>query len=84
MAAKRDKKLENRIGKFFQEKAWGKETACALFDCCLNVSVAARRLYIHRNTLVYRAEKIKEETGLDVLHSFKDAVILYLYIDGHS
>ena len=44
-------------------------------DC--NVSETAKRLYIHRNTLLYRLDKIKQETGLDV-RSFKDAVLVKL------
>ncbi|USB33436.1 helix-turn-helix domain-containing protein [Paenibacillus sp. YPG26] len=44
-------------------------------DC--NVSETAKRLYIHRNTLLYRMDKIKQETGLDV-RSFRDAVLMKL------
>ncbi|MCJ8015104.1 helix-turn-helix domain-containing protein [Paenibacillus sp. KQZ6P-2] len=44
-------------------------------DC--NVSETAKRLYIHRNTLLYRLDKIKQETGLDV-RSFGDAVLVKL------
>ncbi|WP_460321618.1 PucR family transcriptional regulator [Paenibacillus sp. YSY-4.3] len=44
-------------------------------DC--NVSETAKRLYIHRNTLLYRLDKFKQETGLDV-RSFHDAVIVKL------
>lgn len=43
------------------------------FENNLNVSETARQLYIHRNTLVYRLEKIKRLTGLE-LTSFDDAV----------
>ena len=39
----------------------------------LNVSEASRRLYIHRNTLAYRLNKIREKTGLD-LQNFDDAI----------
>jgi len=44
-----------------------------LFDNSLNLSEAARRLYIHRNTLVYRIDKIENAIGLD-LRNFHDAV----------
>lgn len=44
------------------------------FENNLNVSETARQLYIHRNTLVYRLEKIKRLTGLE-LTNFDDAVI---------
>ncbi|MDF2988504.1 MAG: sugar diacid utilization regulator [Eubacterium sp.] len=49
------------------------------FENNLNVSETARQLYIHRNTLVYRLEKIKRLTGLE-LTSFDDAVIFKLAI----
>lgn len=39
----------------------------------LNISETARHLYIHRNTLVYRLEKIHNTTGLDV-RVFQDAL----------
>lgn len=44
-----------------------------LFNNSLNLSEASRRLYVHRNTLVYRIEKIKKMTNLD-LRNFHDAV----------
>lgn len=40
----------------------------------LNVSETSRKLFVHRNTLVYRLEKIKKLTGLD-LREFDDAII---------
>ncbi|WP_339181087.1 helix-turn-helix domain-containing protein [Paenibacillus sp. FSL R5-0701] len=42
-------------------------------DC--NVSETAKRLFIHRNTLVYRLDKIKQEIGYDVRH-FESAVLV--------
>ena len=36
------------------------------FENNLNVSETARKLFVHRNTLVYRLEKIKKLTGLDL------------------
>lgn len=45
----------------------------------LNLSDTARQLFIHRNTLVYRLDKVQRQTGLDLRH-FDDAVtfkILY-------
>jgi sugar diacid utilization regulator len=44
-----------------------------LLDC--NVSETAKKLYIHRNTLLYRLDKFKQETGLDV-RTFNDAVLV--------
>ena len=39
----------------------------------LNVSETSRQLYIHRNTLVYRLDKLQKSTGLD-LRVFEDAI----------
>ena len=50
-------------------------TIHSFFDNNLNVSETARKLFVHRNTLVYRLEKIKKLTGLDV-REFKDAITL--------
>jgi DNA-binding PucR family transcriptional regulator len=49
-------------------------TAEELFKCHLNISEAARKLYLHRNTLLYRIEKIKNLSGLDI-KKFEEAVI---------
>lgn len=45
------------------------------FETGLNIAETARRLYIHRNTLIYRLEKLQKLTGLD-LRCFDDAVRL--------
>lgn len=44
------------------------------FENNLNVSEASRKLFVHRNTLVYRLEKIKKITGLD-LREFDHAIV---------
>lgn len=44
------------------------------FENNLNVSETSRKLFVHRNTLVYRLDKIKKLTGLD-LREFDDAII---------
>ena len=43
------------------------------FDNNLNVSETSRQLYIHRNTLVYRLDKLQKMTGLDI-RIFEDAI----------
>lgn len=43
------------------------------FENSLNVSETSRQLYIHRNTLVYRLDKLEKTTGLD-LRVFEDAI----------
>lgn len=55
------------------------DTCLCLFENDLNVSRTAGKLYMHRNTLIYRIAKLKRLTGLDVC-TFADAVtfiILY-------
>jgi len=53
------------------------QTIQTFFDNSLNLSETARKLYIHRNTLVYRLEKVQKATGLD-LRVFDDAVTFKL------
>lgn len=56
------------------------------FENNLNVSETSRKLFVHRNTLVYRLEKIKKITGLDLRefdHAivFKIALMVKKYLD---
>ncbi len=46
----------------------------------LNVSKAAKGMFIHRNTMIYNLDKLKELSGFD-LRCFKDAYILYSLIN---
>lgn len=46
----------------------------------LNLSDTARQLYIHRNTLVYRLDKVQRQTGLD-LRTFDDAVTFKILLE---
>lgn len=48
----------------------------------LNISKTSSSLFLHRNTLIYRLEKIKEVLGLD-LKTFKDSFVFYLSIKSH-
>lgn len=56
-----DEEILNTINKFFENN--------------LNVSETSRQLYVHRNTLVYRIEKLQKSTGLDI-RIFEDALTL--------
>lgn len=49
------------------------QTINMFFDNSLNVSETARQLFVHRNTLVYRLEKLQKSTGLDI-RNFDDAL----------
>lgn len=48
-------------------------TIQCFFENNLNVSETSRKMFVHRNTLVYRLDKIKKMTGLD-LREFEDAI----------
>ena len=67
------------IGEIFGDKSpdeFDEETLTTIdkfFENSLNVSETSRQLYIHRNTLVYRLDKIQKSTGLD-LRKFDDAI----------
>lgn len=67
------------IGEVFGDKVLegiDEETLCTIdqfFANNLNVSETSRQLYIHRNTLVYRIEKLEKSTGLDI-RTFDDAL----------
>jgi len=50
------------------------DTIQRFFENSLNVSETSRKLFVHRNTLVYRLEKIKKLTGLD-LREFDHAIV---------
>ena len=43
------------------------------FENNLNISETARQLFVHRNTLVYRLERLEKEIGLDI-RKFEDAM----------
>lgn len=51
-------------------------TVLSLADANMNISTAAKRLYIHRNTMLYRLDHITRVTGIDV-KTFKGLFILY-------
>ncbi len=55
----------------FDEETLG--TVYKFFENSLNVSETSRQLFIHRNTLVYRLDKLQKSTGLD-LRIFEDAI----------
>ena len=53
------------------------ETASEFLKANLNVSEASRNLFMHRNTLMYRLDKIEKATGLDI-RKFQDAMTFRL------
>lgn len=58
--SKLDEEIIRTIQKFFENN--------------LNISETARKMYLHRNTLVYRIDKVLRQTGLDV-RNFDDALL---------
>ena len=70
--------FNRKTSKLFNEEML--QTIDMFFRKDLNLSDTARQLFIHRNTLVYRLDKVQRLTGLDLRH-FDDAVtfkILYV------
>ena len=63
------------IGETFDEEMM--ETVRVFFRNDLNITAASKELFIHRNTLNYRLDKIRRETGLD-LRTFQDAIVFRL------
>ena len=60
-------------------------TIQCFFENNLNVSETSRKLFVHRNTLVYRLEKIRKMTGLDLREfdhaiTFKVALMVKKYL----
>jgi len=78
--AQRAKYLEQSLKKgdlFLEAEMLATLETFFMLDC--NVSETAKRLYIHRNTLLYRLDKLKQETGLDV-RLFRDAVLVKIIL----
>lgn len=68
------KKVREKLNSFDSEMI---TTIEEFVNCDLNISDAARKLYIHRNTLIYRLDKINKETGFDI-RNFKDATVFII------
>jgi sugar diacid utilization regulator len=54
-------------------------TAEQFLYCSFNISDTAKKLYIHRNTLIYRLDKIKKEISLDI-RIFNEAMIFFIVL----
>lgn len=78
--------LPVNLCQMFMEEIFGKNiedllddetlvTVNMFLDNNLNVSETARKLFVHRNTLLYRLEKLQRSTGLDI-RIFEDALTL--------
>jgi carbohydrate diacid regulator len=69
------RRMEERFASVLAPKL--RETLDALFACNLNIAAAAKRLGIHRNTMIYRLERIRVLSGYNPL-DFQDAVALQM------
>lgn len=70
---KRD--MVQKFSPYFNELDKEMQNTIELFiSTGLNISEAAKKLYIHRNTLIYRLDKISKDTGFDI-RNFKEASI---------
>lgn len=67
-----DKFLNKKIVSIFKDQDLI-ESAEAFFDNNLNISETSRNTFMHRNTLIYRIEKIERITGLNI-RNLNDAV----------
>ncbi|MFW6319215.1 MAG: helix-turn-helix domain-containing protein, partial [Bacillota bacterium] len=56
------------------------DTALTIADANMNFSIAAKKAYIHRNTLQYRIDKIYEKTHLDI-KTFKGLAVFTMIFD---
>lgn len=68
-----DEIFEGNMPEEFDEETL--TTINKFFENNLNVSETSRQLFVHRNTLVYRIEKLQKSTGLDI-RVFDDALTL--------
>lgn len=59
------------------------ETIDRFFENNLNITLTAQKMFLHRNTLIYRLEKIKKILDLDI-RNFEEAIIVknLMYIQG--
>ncbi|MBD8067743.1 PucR family transcriptional regulator [Bacillus sp. PS06] len=77
------KKLTDSILQELQQDKELLSTVKVFLESNLNVSLAAKKLYMHRNSLQYRIDKFIEKTGVDIKH-FQGAITTYLAIINHE
>ena len=68
--------MDNAAKEIFSDKEMT-DTAEEFLNSNLNISETSRKLYLHRNTLMYRLDKIERATGLNI-RKFSDAVTFRL------
>lgn len=68
--------MQQLKARFAEQPEW-KELVLAMWQSQGNISVAAKSLYVHRNTLQYRMDKLQDLTGFS-LRNMDDLVLCYL------
>ncbi|MGL5652508.1 MAG: helix-turn-helix domain-containing protein [Paraclostridium sp.] len=58
------------------------ETGIAFIETGFNISKTSNKIYLHRNTLIYRLEKIKDVLGMDI-KNFNEACIYYIIVKNY-
>lgn len=71
------KQISSLILKEFKNDEGMLQTIRTFIQCNLNISLTAKKLYMHRNSLQYRIDKFFEKTGIDV-RQFNQALTVYL------
>lgn len=56
------------------------KTIEVFFECGLNLSEGAKELYIHRNTLIYRLDKVQKYTGFDIRNFNMAALFKVIFV----
>lgn len=73
------KTLTGLLAEWMEEDKETLNTIKVFVECNMNISLAAKKLYIHRNSLQYRVDKFFDRTGIDV-KQFKNALSVYMAI----
>ncbi|SHG89348.1 PucR family transcriptional regulator [Ornithinibacillus halophilus] len=68
--------LKNSILKHYKNDSEFLQTIEIFIESNLNISVAAKKMYMHRNSLQYRLDKFQEHTGIDI-RDFQQAMTVY-------
>ncbi|MCF7933002.1 MAG: helix-turn-helix domain-containing protein [Acholeplasmataceae bacterium] len=74
--ARHDTRASRFMLRKYAKDAQMKDTVITYLESDMNTTVAARKLYVHRNTLIQRLDKFKETTGFD-MKTFIDAYLVY-------
>lgn len=73
--------ISQNFHQFLEKKLETRKTLETLLASNLNLSNAAAKLHLHRNTLMFRLEQLNTAVGLDPAHSFEDAVLCRILLE---